>query len=126
MDYYTTKRKSSVTPIYSSGRVVGSVRGETFRKVVLASKHFLRQPPAIAVNLDALEAAERAGALRIEVYERESGVTFGTSIAHFKEASFSLDRGFGLQIALPLEGWTRSKRGGGLEARQPLLLEVWK
>jgi hypothetical protein len=112
---------SKPTPIYSGARIVGSVKGGIFRKNVLGSRHFLRTPPGIAISLDALEQAERAGAIQIEVYDRETGTRYRTMVQHLRRAGFELDRGFGRQLALPLADWQKSRHG----SRLPVQLSIW-
>lgn len=107
------------TPIYAGGRVVGQVVGGVFRKAVKASVHFLRRPPAIAFDLDSLRAAERAGAVRVEVTDTETGKVYRALLAEVLERGFSLNRGHGAQVALVLGMWNKETA-----AQQMTLLEV--
>ena len=105
-----TSRKKNYTAIYANGRVIGGVSHDgVLSKRVKASKHFLKVPPAIAWDTEALSQAAKAGAYKIEVTDIEAGVTYGTTLHHFMEHAFSVNRGWGCQLALPLDGWT--KRG---------------
>jgi hypothetical protein len=108
---YSTKTKKESNQIYSGGHVVGRVTGNIFLKTIQGSKHILRKPQAIAISIDALEAAERAGATTIQITDTETGVMYKSSVEHFRGHAFELDRGFGPQLALTLEGWTRTRRG---------------
>ena len=108
MQQYTTKVKGN--PVYSGGHIVGTVKGDTFRKVVLGSKHFLHKPPAICISLDALAAAEAGGAQRVEVFDKEDGSTYRASVGRIRESGFTFNRGFGSQIGLPLDYWSRSSK----------------
>ena len=108
---YSTRKKNDSNQIYSGGRIVGCVNGNVFLKTIQGSKHILRRPQALAISIDALEAAERAGATIIQITDTETGVIYKSSIEHFRECAFELDRGFGRQLALTLEGWTRTRRG---------------
>jgi hypothetical protein len=74
----------------ADGRVVGEIRGDVFRKVVSASKHFLHTPPAIANDLDVLTQARDAGARVVEIFDRESGRTYRASIARIWEKGFGV------------------------------------
>lgn len=118
----TTRKpnKQEGIPIYSGQRVIGSVRNQVFRKVITGSKHLLRQPPAIAISLDALQGAVRAGAKQLEVYDRETKTTYRATIKQFLEGGFTFNRGFGEQMALPLDGWTCTKKGGNLPIQTAL------
>jgi len=89
----------------SDGRVVGSIEGDTLRKRVYGSRHMLRTPRAWAVDADILTNAQKAGVRFVEVVDKESGTTYRTSLDRFFHFGFQLNRGFGLQVALPLEKW---------------------
>lgn len=96
------------TPIYSSNsRIIGHVAGATFYKRVARSRHFLRQPPAIAFDVDSLAAAERAGAERVDVLDVEGGKHYKASIATIWREGRRLNRGYGEQIYLRLDLWNR-------------------
>jgi hypothetical protein len=119
-DWFTMQKNFSTKPvkgpIFSGGKVVGTVQGATFRKTIDGTRHMLQKPnKAIAINVDALTQAEQQGAREIEVYDRETQTIYRATINHFKQRGFSVNRGYGLQLALTLEGWTRSRKGGGLE-----------
>lgn len=124
--YYTRKSgigcTSNSTPVYIGSKIVGAVQGDVFRKTIAGSKHLLRKPLAIAISTDALSQAERFGATRIEVFDREAKVMYCSTIAHLREGGFALDRGFGRQVALPLTGWVSSKPD---DVTQPGLFQDW-
>ena len=102
--YHNRKEKK---PVYrSDGRVIGNLQGDTLVKRVIGSKHMLRTPKAWAVDVVAYEQAKRAGARYIEIRDRESGITYRVSLDGFLRFGIRLDRGYGAQIALPLEKWT--------------------
>lgn len=88
-------------------RVVGqSVDGE-FRKKVHRSKHFLRTPPAIAIEaevFDKLDAEEFISLIRVK--DEELLEYWETPFDTFKKFKFPVERGgFGKQYALTLEWW---------------------
>lgn len=105
--------KNNHNTVYAGTRIVGTVRNGTFHKTVKSS-HFLRQPPALAFDIDSLAQAERLGASRVEVFNKETGEYFKATIAHIREAGFALNRGYGEQIALPLNGFIHQSKGGAL------------
>jgi len=72
---------------------------------VRASSHMLRKPPAWAIDVAILERARKDGALVVEVYDTETGVTYWAAISAFRRWGFEVDRGYGRQIALPLGRW---------------------
>lgn len=86
-------------------QVVGKVLNGVFTKRVCGSRHFLRKPPAIALDIDTLEQALRLGATKVEVYDMESGMFYRAKIDLIFEKGFRFNRGFGDQIALCLSRW---------------------
>jgi hypothetical protein len=102
--------RASVHPHYTriqvAGKVIGHVAGDTLHKTVRSSKHQLRCPPAWALDCHSLDDAERLGAQRVEIQDLDSGQTYTASIPLIRQFGFTLDRGWGKQIALPLQLWT--------------------
>jgi hypothetical protein len=90
------------TPIHGGGHVVGYVRGDTFYKVIAASKHVLRQPPALAFSVESLEQADALGALKVDITDRESGRHYLADLATIRAYGFVIDRGYGRQLACRL------------------------
>ncbi len=118
------KRQQDITPAvvtpkgssfpYRLKRLPG---GElAFTKTVKASRHFLRRPPAIALDKKALDWAEREGVSVVCVTDTETQTTYRATLALLREKGFSLDRGFGKQVALPLSRWSKE------DPAQPSLL----
>jgi hypothetical protein len=108
--------KSGKYPVHAeNGRVVGKVEGDTFYKFIKGSKHLLRVPPAIAFDVFSLDEAQDAGAIRLQVVDYETGTVYKSTIQHIREQGEEFNRGYGNQIFLVLEGWMKSKRGGGLQ-----------
>lgn len=103
-------------PIYSSfGRVVGYVIDEEFLKSINGSRHLLRYPPAIAFDACSLQQAEQAGATIVRVVDQETGIVYKAELTHILEVGTAFDRGYGQQVYLELDGWTKQKCGGGLQ-----------
>jgi hypothetical protein len=88
-------------------RVVGRVQGDTFHKSI-APNHYLTTPPAIAFDISTLEDAEQAGAVWVEVKDRVTKTKYKAKISHIWEKGFGLNRNWGEQIALPMDGWIKS------------------
>ena len=86
--------------------IVGVVQRDTFYKTVKGSLHFLRKPPAIASDVSALYDALKAGARFMQVTDSETGKIYRASIDAILTRGFSLNRGFGKQVALPFEQWS--------------------
>ena len=66
----------------------------------------LRTPKAWSVDMADLDAAERCGAHTLELRETEQNHVYRVSLADLRAQGFTLDRGHGAQIALPLAAWT--------------------
>jgi hypothetical protein len=96
---------SKNTPIFIGQCIVGNVRGDTFYKRVSASRHFLRKPHAIALDVQSLVDAEQAGAKKVAITDKESGNTYHASIKEIHQHSFIIERGYGKQYALTLNRW---------------------
>ncbi|NIM07405.1 MAG: hypothetical protein GTO55_11805 [Armatimonadetes bacterium] len=79
-------------------------------KRVKASRHFLRVPRAIAIDVAVLSWAEREGATLVHVEDWETGLVYEATLTTIQRKGLSLDRGFGEQVALPLAHWTRSDK----------------
>jgi len=101
--------------IMAGGKTFGIIYGAELRKSVFGSRHFLKKPPAIAFDRGALDRAEQAGAVRVRVVDRETGIVYTASIAHIRRAGLAINRGFGAQLALPLESWTRQRPGAPVQ-----------
>jgi hypothetical protein len=97
--------------IFSGRQVIGEVNnGDTFQKRLESSRHFLRRPPAIALSLDSLAQAEKAGALFVKIIDLDTDRVFWTTITNMREIGFLIQRGgFESQLALRLKEWSSKK-----------------
>jgi hypothetical protein len=95
------------TPVYlpGSSKIIGYVSGLVFAKTISGSKHFLRRPAAIAFDVATLDAAEAAGAVMVKVTDGETGHVYAQRIVTIRAYGFPVTRGFGRQIALPLNAY---------------------
>jgi hypothetical protein len=121
--YYSNNSEKSKkpAPVYTRGRVVGSVKGGTFFKSIKSSG-YLRVPPGIAFSVESLAAAEAAGAVRVQVTDKEDGTIYRATIEHIRAAGFPVNRpGYEPQIGLSFEGFTRQRRGDSV---QPSLFDA--
>lgn len=107
--------QNSGKPVFVGTRIVGTVRGDTFHKRVLRSKHLLRTPQGWASDLGALQSAGAEGARFIEVFDQERGEVFRASIDRLLTEGVRFNRGYGLQIALPIDAWERPDLGEQLD-----------
>ena len=83
----------------------GFVAGRIWAKTARASQHQLRRPPAWALDVQDLAAAERLGVELVAIRDQESGRCFWASITTIRRRGLALDRGYGRQVALPLRWW---------------------
>jgi endonuclease YncB( thermonuclease family) len=90
-------------------KVVGYIEGDTFHKQVEASRHFLRRPPAIAFDVSTLDDAEKQGAKHVCVTDRETWKEYHARMSTVRDKGFSMNRGYGNQIALPLTEWSPAR-----------------
>lgn len=65
----------------------------------------LRRPRAWACDRDALDQARAAGASTVEVLDRDTGATYRADLADFYRRGVTVNRGHGVQLALPLAYW---------------------
>jgi hypothetical protein len=99
--------QTNCTPIYrADGRaIVGRVEGDTFYKRARSTVHLLRRPRAWACDVDALDQARAAGAEWVEILDQDTGARYRAALADFYRRGLKVDRGHGLQLALPLAAW---------------------
>ena len=116
--------KQSNTPIYrADGRaIVGRVEGDTFYKRARSTVHLLRRPRAWACDVDALDQARAAGAEWVEVHDLDTGARYRVALVEFYRRGLRVDRGHGLQLALPLECWDVA--GGRRSTARPGALQA--
>lgn len=117
---YSTKKtpnsKTEGQPVYAGSRIIGTVKGDCFYKSI-AANGYLQKPRAICFSVSSLNDAERLGATRVQVRDKETGDLWRASIAHIREAGFPVHRaGFEPQIGLSLEGFSRQSKGQPLQA----------
>ena len=115
---YSNIQQHSIAIHRGDGRVIGKVDGDTFYKSIRKS-HYLQRPPAIAFDIDSLKQAEQAGAVNVQVTDRDDGTVYKSTVQHIREKGKEFNRGYGDQIFLTLDGWVKSKPGGGMQ------LEMW-
>ena len=89
----------------ADGRVVAMLDGQTLIKKVVAAQHMLRKPPSWAFDVATIDEAQEANATSIEVWATDEGIIYTTTMAHFLNKSFALDRGHNPQLAMPLRYW---------------------
>lgn len=92
------------------GKVFGTVRGDTYFRS-LTDAHFLRKPPGLAISQDVLEQLQALDVKNLCFTHSVTGVQYRATLSHFIQAGFTLERGSGKQVALPLYGWLTTSTG---------------
>lgn len=108
-------------PLYAPGRAgspVAFVRGRTLCKGIHATHYLTRPAGAIAFDANVLADAERLGAVRVEVRDRDSGTVYTCSLASFRAHGFSVTRGYGRQWGLERGWWSIDCAPGVLDERE--------
>jgi hypothetical protein len=97
--------------------VVGYVKGDTFFKTVTGSKHFLKDPPAIAFGADSIRDAKAMGATEIHIYDKQARRHYFTTMLVLEKDGGHLDRGYGEQVYLQLGLWNQMSEEEYRQAR---------
>jgi len=72
-----------------------------------AQRHQLRYPPAWAFEEQILREAERQGVTLVQVHDTDTGQTYTAPLSRFWTHGVRVERGYGVQVALPLNQWHR-------------------
>jgi hypothetical protein len=94
-----------VRVIYLDDKPVGTVEGQTFVKCVQASRHFLRTPPAIAIDSGVVRELKALGVQQVRVIDLESSKVYVAPLQYFDDHGITVNRGHGEQRALLLDQW---------------------
>jgi hypothetical protein len=107
-----SRYENHTTAIHNEeGKRIGYIRGDTFYRT-FRDAHVLRKPePSLAIGEYALRQLVAHGVTRLEYKNRETGAIYRASLAHFLAKSIPLDRGYGPQRALSLNGWIQERPG---------------
>ena len=96
--------------------MVGELIDGVFEKTISRNRHFLRTPPAIAIDKEIFDQLTDCSLIRIHEIERYE--RWETPYETFKNKSMALDRGFGLQLALTFPHWNVYAKDGSLIHKQ--------
>lgn len=91
--------------IYAGNHLVGHVIGDTFFKSVQSSRHFLHKPPSIAFDIASLRQAEAAGAVQVQVYDKDTGKVYRAALDTIWRYGTPFNRSHGEQVRLDLPLW---------------------
>ena len=79
----------------------------------------LKVPRAWAQDVAVIKSLEQAGVQMLQIIDNDTGLVFFASLSEFVEHGIHIERGFGRQLALPLQYWqtkpgpsTNGKKGG--------------
>lgn len=89
----------------ADNRIAGALVGGYLRKIVQGSRHMLRSPRGWAIDAHALATARAAGALGLRVEDTETGRVYLADWAALDAHGYSFNRGYGDQVALPIQYW---------------------
>ncbi len=88
-----------------SGKPIGEIREGTFYRSFRGSLHLLQRPvPALAIDAK-VYTRYRPYFHELLWRDSESGREFRISAKTFEQRAFTLERGFGKQLACPLRYW---------------------
>lgn len=98
-------------PFYNRrGQRVGYLRDGWLTKHVDTRVHQLRRPPAWCVDAEHLDRLEAMGATGVLLID-EHGTEWRATVQAFRRYGRSVDRGHGVQVALPLARWRTTAAG---------------
>jgi hypothetical protein len=89
----------------NNNKVIGEYDGETFKKKVKRSIHFMRNFGAWGVDKSVIEDIKDCKS--IEIYDTESKTTFKVPYKVFLDKGFAKNFGYGMQIFLPEKYWEK-------------------
>lgn len=94
-------------------RMVGETVGTEFRKRVQRTRHFLRKPPGICIEMSVFEQLEAEMVELIRVRDDERMEYWEVPFERFNKHKFRIKRGvFENQYVLTLDWWTVTDREG--------------
>jgi len=107
-----SSRLSDSSTVFSNarGQVVGAVRDGWLMKRVDTRVHQLRKPPAWCVDAEHLDRLEAMGATGVLLID-EQGTEWRATVQAFRAHGLPIDRGHGVQVALPLARWRTTVAG---------------
>jgi len=126
-DWYLDSSKSSPHghPYSLDGRPVAWFSGNILYKTIDGKRHMLRKPRAIAWAACIVDDAVERGCTQLEVFDRDTSVTYRCSVERFQTFAGRLNRGYEEQRFLVLSRWDQQMPDGSrvvaVLPRQPVL-----
>lgn len=99
-----------------AGKTLGEIENGILRKRLDATKHFLRIPPAIAIDANVFYNYDIS---MIAIHETTERKKYWAHILTFRKHGLTINRGHGEQIALELHHWRDNERAA-IEYSKPL------
>jgi hypothetical protein len=90
-----------------NGRVVGQIDADLWLRKRVRLAYQLRSPKAWALDANHLTRLRALGGRGVELRD-DQGTTWTASLAAFDQYGFPVERGYGQQVGLKLERWSRS------------------
>ena len=87
--------------------VVSEDEGEWVHRTVRVNAHQLRQPPAWCLDVDQYAAAQALGIVGVALLD-DLGDRWRATLDDFAQYGLTIDRGAGVQRALPLARWSKN------------------
>jgi hypothetical protein len=97
--------QTRVPLLAADGKVCGVIVNGVLTKAVDGTRHFLKSPPAIALDAGAVAQAEAAGVEQIAVTDRETGKIYRATLSEFHRYGWRFNRGYGEQVAMRVARW---------------------
>jgi hypothetical protein len=100
--------------IFRNGeKVIGEMANTTFVKVCDYQKHHLHNYHAWAIDAEVVKQLEAHNCEKIQIRLKGNGDYFTIPFDVFLEKAFKLNHGFGEQMAVADEHWTKHVKGQG-------------
>ena len=102
-------------------------RAEVSGKILDRYKFYIlrKLEPSIGYDIALLDEAERLGATIARNRDRQTGISYLAPIARIRELGFIVDRGYGVQIMLPVRLWDRVNVDGTSQDAQPVQADLF-
>lgn len=111
-EHSTTLKNPVNIAVTVEGKIAGYIRGDSFHKRVIGSKHQLRKPPAWCISKEAFCERVLPNTENIIIEDVAAGVSYECPTKVFAERAFEIQRGnFEPQLAMELRFWTLTRNG---------------
>lgn len=114
--------------VWLDKRIVGEVKAGVYCNDRWHSQRFMLRKPKLAIAFDrsTLVDAQMLGADRAKVTDLDSGLVFLATFAEILGNGFPVQRNWGSQIALQLEGWNVQDTQGNIVGYEDALKRLFE